>query len=159
MAPPTDFNLRSNEELTRLLYQNQGPPKQTAAKPHHSPSSAPTVAAQPAPEPLASRRVSELEPQNWTLGEFRVELGPTTEREERALFAALSMGTKANLGREPTVTELMQLLQRVNDARAFVRTVDQVLRGKDGIYLDNGRIVFGGSAQRRMQRQDSADAA
>ena len=160
MAQRNDFNQRSNDELARLLYSNPGPAKAApGAKPAHPDLPAPPVAPQPAPEPFASRRVSELGPQNWPLNELKPELGPLSEREERALFAALSKGTRANQGREATVPEMMQLLQRVNDARAFVMTVEQVLRGNDGIYLDDGRIVFGGSAQRRMQRQDGANAA
>jgi hypothetical protein len=155
MAQRINFNQRSNEELARLLYQSPAPVKP-------APADKPSLPApvEPAPEPLASRRVSELGPQTWPLSERTQELGPLSEREERALFAALSKGTRANLGREPTVPELVQLLQRVNDARAFISTVEQVLRGNDGIYLDNGRIIFGGSAQRRRQRgEQRAQAA
>jgi hypothetical protein len=104
---------------------------------------------------MASRRVSELGPQVWPLSERKPEMGPVSEREKRALFAALSKGTKANLGREPTVPELIQLVERLTDARAFAQSVEQVLQGNDGIYIDKGRVVFAGPAERRLRAIDA----
>jgi hypothetical protein len=54
--------------------------------------------------------------------------------------------------------ELLQLVGRVNDARAFLRSVEQVLQSNDGVYIDGGRIIFSGSVQRRLQARGS-DAA
>jgi hypothetical protein len=72
-----------------------------------------------------------------------------SHRDESALFAALSRGTKANLGREPTVPELLTLVKQINDARALVAAVDQAMHGSDGVYFDGDRPVFRSSAPRR----------
>jgi hypothetical protein len=149
MAQPIDFGQRSNEELARLLYQNSASPAKPAA-----PGS-----RQPLPEPLASRRISELEPQMWPAGERKLELEPLTDREERALFVALSKGTRASLGREPTVPELVALVERVNAARAFVTAVEQAMQRGEPIYLDDGRIVFSRSPRRPPLPHKSAEAA
>ncbi|HEU0075099.1 MAG TPA: hypothetical protein VFS30_13935, partial [Dehalococcoidia bacterium] len=80
----------TNDELARRLFQRDSrmvPP----AKP-------PTL------EPLASVRDPGGPPQAWTLGGIPdAILRPVSEPERRALFTALNKGTKANLGREPTV--------------------------------------------------------
>ena len=149
MAQLRDVNYRSNEELARLLYQNPA-----GAKPARTTTSKPPQD----PEPLASRRVSELGPQTWPLSENKPDLSKLSDREERALFAALNKGSKANLGREPTVPEFIRLVERVNEARALVASVEQTLRGNDGIYIDQGRIVFSGPAQRRSIAPESAAA-
>ena len=142
-----NFNGRSNEDLVRLLYQSP-----SVTKPARGATVPPPEAPrEPAPEPLASRRVSELPSQPWALNERKVDLAPLSDREERALFAALSKGTKANLGREPTVPELMQLVERVNDARAFVAEVEHLIESSDGVYIKDGRIVFS-----RPQRHETA---
>lgn len=146
MAQRSDFGARSNDELIRLLYSN------SASGRAPKPSPPPTPPPAPAPEPLASRRVSELEPHVWPHQERKSELAPVSDREERALFAALSKGTKANLGREPTVPELMLLVERVNDARVFVRAAEQAIQGHEGVYVKEGRIVF----SRPPQRHDNA---
>lgn len=163
MAQRSDFGARSNEELARLLYQNPTPSKPaqpdglTGQMPPH-PVDPHSVGTKAAPEPLASRRVVEIGRQEWPMSEARSGLDPLSDREERVLYAALSKGSKANLGREPTLPELLQLVGRVNDARAFLRSVEQVLQSNDGVYIDNGRIVFSGSVQRRLQAR-SSDAA
>jgi hypothetical protein len=85
------------------------------------------------------------------MSEARTALSPLSDREERALFAALSKGSKANLGREPTIPELLQLVERVNDSRAFLRSVEQVLESNAGVYVDKGKIVFSGSVRRKLE--------
>jgi hypothetical protein len=151
MAQRSDVNHRSNDELARLLYQSSPAPKPSrpAAPQSSSAPYPPQAAPQPEPEPLASRRVSELGPQHWPLSERKPELGPLSHRDESALFAALSRGTKANLGREPTVPELLTLVKQINDARALVAAVDQAMHGSDGVYFDGDRPVFRSSAPRR----------
>jgi hypothetical protein len=150
-----NYDSRSNDDLARLLYQNSGPAKAAQG----ASQTRLVVMQQPAPEPMASRRVSELPPQHWPLDERKPEFGPLSDREERALFAALSKGTKANLGREPTVQELMLLVEQVNHARAIVSSAEQVMRGNDGIYVEGGRIVFRDSAQRRRGLHEGVEAA
>lgn len=162
MAQRRNFGTRSNEELARLLYQN--PTSNASTLPAGPGKAAPrpvdprSVGTPPEPEPLASRRVSEIGRQEWPLSEGRNTLSPLSDREERALFAALSKGSKANLGREPTIPELLQLVGRVNDSRAFLRSVEQVLESNAGVYIDNGKIVFSGSLRRKIEARTS-DAA
>jgi hypothetical protein len=160
MSQRREFGARSNEELARLLYQNPTPGKSTqpdapAQKTPPQPVDPHSVGANAAPEPLASRRVVEIGRQEWPMNEAKPRLDPLSDREERVLYAALSKGSKANLGREPTLPELLQLVERVNDSRAFLRSVEQVLQSNDGIYIDNGRIIFSGSVQRRLQARGS----
>jgi hypothetical protein len=143
MAQRSEFGRHSNDDLVRLLYANKSQSK--PAKKADLPPPDPTA------EPLASRRVSELEPQQWPLGPRNAELEPLSDREERALFAALLKGTKANLGREPTVPELMLIVERINDARAFLAEAEQVLQGQDSVYVKDGRIVFSRPPQRRLR--------
>jgi hypothetical protein len=152
MAQLRNVNYRSNEELARLLYQNP-----TSAKPTRT--ATPTQKPLQDPEPLASRRVSELGPQTWPLSDSKPDLGKLSDREERALFAALSKGSKANLGREPTVPEFIRLVERVNEARALVSSTEDALRRNDGIYIDDGRIIFSGPAQRRLLASETEAAA
>jgi hypothetical protein len=141
MAQRRDFGRRSNDELVRLLYANrsQGKPAKATASP---------PSERHEPEPLASRRVSELDTQRWSMQPQKPEMEPVTDREEHALFAALAKSTKASLGREPTVPELMLLVERINDARAFLAEVDQVIQGQEGVYVKDGRIVFSRPPQR-----------
>jgi hypothetical protein len=153
MAQRRDFNRHSNDDLVRLLYQNP-----SSSKPSKGPASQLPETRAEDPEPLASRRVSELPPQSWPLSDRRLELEPVSDREERSLFAALSRGSKLNLGREPTVPELMLLVQRLNDARAFVMEVERVMRGEDTVYVRDGRIVFSRLPE-GPQTQGSANAA
>jgi hypothetical protein len=155
MAQILDFNGRSNDDLARLLYQSSGPAKAAQG----ASQTRLVVVPDPAPEPLASRRVSELPPQHWPMSERKPEFGPLTDREERALFAALSKGTKANLGREPTVQELMLLVEQVNHARSIVSSAEQVMKGNDGVYLEDGKLVFRSATQRRRTLHEDAAAA
>ena len=135
----------TNEELARRLFQRdrraeKGPPK----------------ASEKTPEPLASRREPGEGPQTWSLGRsLDSGLAPVSERERRALFAALSRGTRANLGREPTVAEFVGLVEEVDRARALVSSSKSAIEGRSSVYLDEGRATFRGSKGSLIQERGS----
>jgi hypothetical protein len=143
MSKRPEVNHRSNEELARLLYQRDRT-KPAEEKPQAA-----------AHAPLASRREPFEAPQQWTLASAASELGPVSDRERRALFAALSKGTKANLGREPTVAELLMLVQEVDKARAVVSSSKEAIDGSLSAYLEQNRIVFRGSTQSAAHEQNA----
>jgi len=141
MSKRPEVNHRSNDELARLLYQRDH------AKP-------PVDKQPPAPQaPLASRREPFEGPLQWPLGASVSEQSPVTERERRALFAALSKGTKANMGRDPTVAELLLLVEEVNRARAVVASANEAIQGGISVYIEGNRIVFRGSTRSAFQDQ------
>jgi hypothetical protein len=129
----SEINHRSNDELARLLYQrdNRTPAPPAPARP------------QAAPEALASRRQPyDAGVQRWTLGGESGPNQPVTEFERRALFAALSRGTKANIGREPTVSELLLLVEEVDKARALTASARDAIQGGLSVYIQDGNLVF-----------------
>ena len=136
MSRKSEINDRSNDELARLLYQRDN---RSAAAPAPVP---PTPS--PAPEALASRRQPyDAGAQRWTLGNSEPDPDqPVTERERRALFAALSRGTKANIGREPTVSELLLLVEEVDKARALTASAQGAIQGGLSVYVQDGSLVF-----------------
>jgi hypothetical protein len=124
----------TNDELARRLFQRDN----RVAPP----------AKRQIPEPLASRREPNEAPQTWTLGpNLNAVLKPVSERERRALFVALSKGTKANLGREPTVSELAFLIDAVDQARGLVSSTQDAIQGRANVYLEDGKVTFRGSIQ------------
>jgi hypothetical protein len=124
----------TNEELAKRLFQ-----RDNRAAPSPKP---------PTQEPLASRREPPQAPQTWKLGHARnTVLMPVTERERKALFVALSKGTKANLGRDPTVSELVLLVDAVDHARALVSATLETIEGRTNVYLENGKFAFRTSGQ------------
>jgi hypothetical protein len=131
----SDVNDRAtNDELARRLFQRENRVQAPAAKKENA-----------SPEPLASRREPFEAPQSWSLGSSKSQLEPISERERRALFAALNKGTKANLGREPTVGELVQLVQEVDHARALVNSSQDAIQGRTSVFIDEGKVSFRGS--------------
>lgn len=128
----------TNDELARRLFLS---PKASApAKPAPRPE---------VPEALASRREPGEAPQTWPLGNRQQDTGfePVSERERRALFVALTKGTKANLGREPTVVDLVLLVEEIDRARVLVSSARDAIQGRVNVYVDGSKITFGGSAQ------------
>ena len=141
MSKQPEVNHRSNEELARLLYQRD------RAKLSKNQQSATPQA------PLASRREPFEGPLQWTLGANPSEDSPVSERERRALFAALSKGTKANLGRDPTVAELLMLVDEVNRARVVVASSREAIQGGISVYIQDSRILFRGSTQSALHER------
>jgi hypothetical protein len=141
MSKRPEVNHRSNDELARLLYQRD------RAKPSENQASKTPRA------PLASRREPFEDPLQWMLGASASEHSPVSERERRALFAALSKGTKANLGRDPTVAELLKLVEEVNGARAVIASSKQAIEGSISVFVEDNRIVFRGSTQSALHEQ------
>jgi hypothetical protein len=134
----------TNDELARRLFQRDKGTKSSPSEP-----------GQPLPEALASRRQPVEERQTWTLGKpADGGLGPVSERERRALFAALRKGTQANLGREPTVAELVSLVEQVDQARALVSAARDAIDGQVSVHVDGGKITFRGSMQSLTQRRE-----
>ena len=146
MRKRDDFNHQSsNDELARRLFQRD----------KRLESSQTEARASATPEPLASRREPNEGPQTWTLGRRPASgVEPVSEPESRALHAALSKGTRANLGREPTLTELVQLIKEVDRARALVASARDAIDGKLSVYLDEGLATFRGSVQRMTLNHD-----
>ena len=133
-------SLATNDELARRLFQREARGRAQSGY------------GQPAPGALASRREPGYIPQTWPLGKpLDSALDPVSERERRALFAALSKGTKANLGRETTVAELVHLVEAVDRARALVRSSQEAIEGRLNVYIDGEKTSFSGS----MQNQES----
>ena len=136
------MNNHSNEDLARQLFRRE------TRKPSRGKDANGTQA-----EPLASRREPfDAGQQSWTLGAAVTDDQAVDERERRALFAALSKGTKANLGREPTVGELLQLVNEVDKARALVASARAAIDGKIGVFLSEGELHFrepGNAGQRQ----------
>jgi hypothetical protein len=131
----SELNHRSNDELARLLYQrdNRAPP---VARPQAPP---------PAPDDaLASRRQPyDSADHSWVLAVSESSADqPITDRERRALFAALSRGTKANIGREPAVSELVLLVEEVNKARALASSARDAIQGTLSVYIRDGNLIF-----------------
>jgi hypothetical protein len=128
----------TNDELARRLFQSPRAPA--------PPKSTPTPEA---PRALASPPDSGESPQTWPLGNKQQapSLEPVSERERLALFAALSKGTKANLGREPTVVDLVLLVEEIDRARILVSSARDAIQGRSNVYVDGSKITFGGSAQ------------
>ena len=136
----------SNDELARRLFQRD---KQVTTAVRES------TKKPAAPEPLASRREPAEALQSWSLGRsFESGLDPISERERRALFAALNKGTRANLGREPTVAELVHLVDEVNRARAFVLSTQDAIQGRLSAYFDGEKLSFRGSMQSLGEKGD-----
>jgi hypothetical protein len=134
----------TNDELARRLFQRDKQP---------APPAPVGLAQQRAPEALASRREVGEAPQTWSLGRsLESGLDPVSERERRALFAALSKGTRANLGREPTVAELVRLVEEVNRARALVSSSQEAIQGQLSVYFDCEKLAFRGSMQSLVQK-------
>jgi hypothetical protein len=134
----------SNDELARRLYQRDKrvPPMQPVSK-------------GPVAEPLASRREPIGAPKAWKLGRaLDFGLNPVSERERRALFAALSKGTRANLGREPTVAELVRLVEEVDRARALVSSAEDAVQGRLSVHIDGSKFSFRGSMQHVVQKRN-----
>jgi hypothetical protein len=137
----------SNDELARRLFQRD---KQVTAAVQE------TSKKRPAPEALASRREPAEALQSWSLGRsFESGLDPVSERERRALFAALSKGTRANLGREPTVAELVRLADEVNRARAIVSSTNDAIQGRMSVYFDGAKLSFRGSMQSLVAKENT----
>jgi hypothetical protein len=120
-------NNRSNEELARLLY--------------HSPAKP----AAPPPQRLAdarpSSRADRLDDPPWTVPPRRIA-GAWPAWEEKTLLDALTRGTKANLGRLPTVEEALLLKEQVEVALRLLRSVELAIQRGDGVYVDAGKIVL-----------------
>jgi hypothetical protein len=53
----------------------------------------------------------------------------------------------------------MMIVERVNDARAFIAEVELVMQGNDGVYIKDGRIVFSRPPQRREPPGRTQEAA
>jgi hypothetical protein len=140
-------NNLSNDDLARLLQQPGGLPK-PAPPPAPPKQPAQEPAAQIHPESLAPKHRSSLDVQQWPFGKSAARLESLTEWEKKALFVALTKGTRMNLMREPTGAEVIALIERVNEARAFVASVEQAIETTSGIHLEQGEFVFGGSAAR-----------
>ena len=134
-----NLNHTSNEELARILHRKD--PKPAPIRPEASSNSAQLPSVQ---QPIGG-------PQQWQLGPRETEMGPASERERRALFAALSKGTKANLGRDPTVTELVLLVEEVNRARAVVSSAQDAINGSLSVYIDAGVLIFRGSTSEQLR--------
>ena len=130
------MNRQSNDHLARLIANNNPSPLAKAPK---SPADRST-----SPQP---GRGLDLGRQNWTFGARKTGFEPLSEREVRALFAALSKGTKIALGREPTVAELVRLREQINDARALVASMEATLAGSLNVHIQDGRPVFNDPAQ------------
>ena len=135
-------NIRTNDELARRLFQRDSRTPPTTSKPASSTA-----------EPMASRREPFDAPQTWSLGGSASHLDPVDERERRALFAALSKGSKANLGREPTVAELVRLVEEVDRARALVKSSQDAIQGRISVFIEDGRLAFRGSMASVVQVQ------
>jgi hypothetical protein len=134
----------SNDELARRLLQRD---KQVSTDLRQS------TKKQAAPEALASRREPVEALQSWSLGRsLESGLESVSERERRALFAALSKGTKANLGREPTVAELVRLVDEVNRARTLVSSAQDAIQGRVGVYFDDTQLSFRGFMQSVVEK-------
>jgi hypothetical protein len=153
------MNDRSNDELVQQLFRRD--PKKQPERPAGYASV--SANAEGAPEPLASRKEPfDVGKQTWTLGPADTGDEPINERERQALFAALNKGTRANLGREPTVAELIQLVEQVNHAREMVRAARQAIEGSLSVFIENdGRFHFRrpAAAARREERQRDEEAA
>ena len=137
----------SNDELARRLFQRD---RQTQPPEEGSGPQA------PAHEPLASRRDPGVSAQSWSLGRSADSISqPVSERERRALFAALSKGTKANLGRDASLAELVRLVEEVNRARALISSSQDAIMGTLCVYFDGQSLTFRGSMQQLIQRGDA----
>ena len=135
----------TNDELARRLFQRDKGTK---------PSEAGT--GRPLPEALASRRQPVEDRQTWSLGKpADGGPGPVSERERRALFAALRKGTQANLGREPTVAELVSLVEQVDEARALVSAARDAINGQVSVHVDGGKVTFRGSMQSLTRKREA----
>jgi hypothetical protein len=143
-------NSLSNDDLAKFLQHNGGVPKPAAPVPPKPPSPDPT--AEPHPESLAPRHRSSLDVQQWPFGKSAARLDPLTEWEKKALFVALTKGTRLNLLRDPTGAEFVALAERVNEARAFVASVERAIETTGSIHLEQGEFVFGGSAAQFKRR-------
>jgi hypothetical protein len=122
------MNNRSNDELARLLY--------------HSPTKATQPAGlKPATEARPSGRVDKLSDPPWSTGP-RFTARPLPVLDENALFEALARGTKANLGRLPSVDEAMALKEQVEGAVQLLRSLEQTIQSGSGVYVEAGRVVF-----------------
>jgi hypothetical protein len=54
-----------------------------------------------------------------------------SQLERRGLYVALAAGTRRNLGREPTATELAELVKTVSEARQVATWEKAILRGAE----------------------------
>jgi hypothetical protein len=130
----------SNEELARLLHRKDSrlvPAKQQRPN--------------PAPAQTSEARGHSLGIQQWALGPSKDTEASVTERERRALFAALSKGTKANVGRDPTVAELVLLVEELQQARVIAAAAQEAIAGVLSIHIETGKIVFRSPTSERLR--------
>lgn len=134
----------SNDELARLLYRREAKPAPVHQRPN------------PAPAQTPETRGHSLGIQQWPLGPSADSEGSVSERERRALFAALSKGTKANVGRDPTVAELVVLVEELQQARAMTAAAQEAISGALSIHIETGTIVFRSPTSERLRTKAPA---
>jgi hypothetical protein len=122
---------RSNEELARLIHRKTGTDEpQRRSEPQHSMR----VVPKGVPAGLGA--------QQWSLGRQQPGVAELSEREVRALFTALSKGTRSRLGRDATFKELLLLKEQINAARNLVRRAEEAIQGGSSVHFDQGQPVF-----------------
>jgi hypothetical protein len=134
----------TNDELARLLFRREAKPE-----PVKQAQAGPTMRAVRAEEPALGL---ELRRPASDAG----ARGPITERDRRALFAALSKGTRANVGRDPTVAELLRLVDELERARRLVAAGEDAIAGRLGVHLDGETFVFRSPTSEAMRPRPQA---